>query len=110
MISDGSEEITQIRRKKKLDFGRGEEDKQLVEDEHVIPTEVIKTKDDFLIKNYEVDFQDEDPDVKMSGGLRGIQALRVQRDYIQDVDTEQGKNPFHRYEGVPSSRVSQAVK
>jgi len=96
-VSDGSEEYSQVKRKKRLDYGKGE-DKPTYE-EFVVPAEVIKTKDDMIIKNYEVEYEEEDPDVKMSGGLRGIQALKVQRDYIPDVDLNEGQNPFHRYEG-----------
>jgi hypothetical protein len=71
LIADGSEEISQIRKKKKLDFGKGED--QLEEgEEQIVPTEVIKYQDDMIIKNYEVDYTEEDPEVKMSGGLRGI--------------------------------------
>ena len=79
LISEGLEKITHIKRKKKLDFGKVE---AAAEEHPVIPAEVIKTNDEMIIKNYEVDFEDEEPDVKMSGGLRGIQALKVQRDYI----------------------------
>ena len=39
-----------------------------------------------LIKNYEVDFEEEGPDLRMLGGIRGIKALKVQRDYLADVD------------------------
>lgn len=55
------------------------------------------------IKNFEVNFEEDAPDVRMIGGIRGIKALRVQRDYIPDVEVnrqkmEEQKNPFHRYE------------
>ena len=39
-----------------------------------------------MIKNFEVDFEEEDPDIRMLGGIRGIKALRVQRDYMKDVE------------------------
>ena len=44
-----------------------------------MPAEVIKTKDDIIIKNFEVDYEEEEPDIRMIGGIRGIKALRVQR-------------------------------
>ena len=54
-----------------------------------------------MIKNYEVDFEDEDPDLRMLGGIRGIKALRVQRDYMPDVEQKEPpstKNMFAKYE------------
>lgn len=57
-----------------------------------------------IIKNFEVDYEEEDPDVKMSGGLRGIQALRVQREYIPDIDYNEGVNRFHKYESAPAEK------
>ena len=50
---------------------------------------MIKTKDDMVIKNFEVDYEEEAPDVRMLGGIRGIRALRVQREYIPDVEINQ---------------------
>ena len=41
---------------------------------------------DILIKNFEVDFEEEAPEIRMIGGIRGIKALRVQREYIPDVE------------------------
>ena len=41
-----------------------------------------------IINNYEVDFEEEGPDLRMLGGVRGIRALRVQRDYMKDVDSQ----------------------
>ena len=57
-----------------------------------------------LIKNYEVDFEEDAPDVRMIGGIRGIKALRVQREYIPDVEIiKMAANPFHKYEEGLSS-------
>ena len=41
---------------------------------------------DVIIKNYDVDFEEEEPELKLMGGIRGIRALRVQRDYLKDID------------------------
>jgi hypothetical protein len=30
-----------------------------------------------LIKNYEVDFEEDAPDLKMLGGIRGIKAIKI---------------------------------
>ena len=38
---------------------------------------MIKTGDDLIIKNYDVDYEDENPDLRMLGGIRGIKALKV---------------------------------
>ena len=94
-MADGNEEIELIKKKKELDFGFGPKNNQ-----NVVPAEIIKTKDDLVIKNFEVDFEEEAPDVRMIGGIRGIKALRVHREYIPDVEVDHQKmeNPFHRYD------------
>ena len=59
-----------------------------------------------MIKNYEVDFEEEDPDIRMLGGIRGIKALRVQRDYMKDVEQKTEaptKNMFAKYEEIKKS-------
>ena len=43
--------------------------------------EVIHVEDGSLIQNYEVDFQEEE-ELVMAGGVKGLRALRVQRDLI----------------------------
>jgi len=37
-----------------------------------------------MIKNFEVDFQEEE-ELTYAGGIKGIRALRVQRDLIYDT-------------------------
>jgi hypothetical protein len=32
-----------------------------------------------------VDFEEDAPDLRMIGGIRGIKALRVQREYLKDA-------------------------
>ena len=39
-----------------------------------------------VINNYDVDFEEEGPDLRMLGGIRGIRALKIQREYLQDID------------------------
>ena len=39
-----------------------------------------------VIKNYDVDYEEEQPDLKLLGGVKGIRALRIQREYLKDVD------------------------
>lgn len=54
-----------------------------------------------IIKNYDVDYEEEEPEIRMLGGIRGIKALRVQRDYMPDVDQpkpEDTANMFAKYE------------
>ena len=46
------------------------------------PREVITTEEGALIQNFEVDFGPQE-ELVMAGGLRGIKALRVQREAIQ---------------------------
>jgi len=35
------------------------------------------TGDDMIIKNYDVDYEEENPDLRMLGGIRGIKAIKV---------------------------------
>ena len=51
---------------------------------------MIKTQDVFVIKNYDVDYEEENPDIRMLGGIRGIRALKVQRDYMPDIEENNG--------------------
>jgi len=32
---------------------------------------------DLVIRNFDVDYEEEEPDLRMLGGIRGIRALRV---------------------------------
>lgn len=53
------------------------------DEEVIVPREVVKTGDsDVVIQNFDVDYEEEQPDLKLMGGIRGIRALRVQRDYM----------------------------
>ena len=53
------------------------------------PAEVIRAKNEDLVsRNFDVDFGEEDPDLRMLGGIRGIRALRVQREYMPDKEVE----------------------
>lgn len=62
----------------------------------------MQTNDDMVINNFEVDYEEEAPDLRMQGGIRGIKALRVQRDYLPDVDAGAQQAPsgnmFAKYE------------
>ena len=103
IITDGNEEVYQIKRKKQLDFGDSKKgDKGKKKNEPEAPAEMIKAGDDLVIKNYDVDYEEENPDIRMLGGIRGIRALRVQRDYMPDIDAQTGTaqdgNMFSKYE------------
>lgn len=95
----GSEEVQQIKRKKKLDFGDNKS-----EGKEEVPAEIIHVAaDQMVINNYDVDFEEEGPDLRMLGGIRGIRALKVQRDYLKDVEPDEKPkdepthNRFARY-------------
>ena len=66
---------------------------------------MIKTGEEMIIKNFDVDYEEENPDLRMLGGIRGIKALKVQRQYMPDVDlqkeAEKGSNRFAKYEKKP---------
>ena len=88
IISNGDEQINEIRIKKELTFDFDKPKKDESFNKANVPQEQIRALDDILIKNFEVDFEEEAPDVRMIGGIRGIKALRVQREYIPDVEKE----------------------
>ena len=80
IISDDSNvEVIEIKKKKKLFYGHGNLDKESEnEEEEVIPREVVKTGDaDVVIQNFDVDYEEDEPDLKLMGGIRGIRALKV---------------------------------
>ena len=96
VTEEGQEEVHTIKRKKKLDFGDKKSDGK-----EEAPQEVISTAD-VTIKNYDVDFEEEGPDLRLLGGIRGIRALKVQREYLKDVEPDQPveeptHNRFARY-------------
>ena len=77
VINDGDEDIQQIKRKKQLVYGYGDKPKNIAQE---APAEVIRARgEDLVIRNFDVDYEEEDPDLRMLGGIRGIRALRVQR-------------------------------
>lgn len=69
-----------------------------------MPNEIIYLPDDTLIRNFEVDFKEEE-ELTYAGGIKGIRALRVQRDLINEtimkepVQHEFG-NKFSAYERI----------
>ena len=83
ITNEGVEEIRTIKKKKVLKY-EGCDDKKQKEKEEV-PQELI-TAGDIVIKNFDVDFDEAEPELKLLGGIRGIRALRVQREYLQDTD------------------------
>ena len=70
-----------------LNYGDANEELKKDPKDDVAPQEIIKiNNDEMVINNYEVDFEEEAPDLRLLGGVRGIRALRVQRDYMKDVE------------------------
>ncbi len=60
-----------------MNFGEKEKDKRN-DGKDEAPAEVIKTADEnCMIKNFDVDFEEAGPDLRMLGGIRGIRALKV---------------------------------
>ena len=66
-----------------------------------------------MIKNFDVDFEEEQPDLRMLGGIRGIKALRVQRDYLREAtkvkQPEPSANRFERYEKIKQGVVQNII-
>ena len=77
IVSDGKEQVVEIKKKKELQFDFDKEQPKSINQRANVPHEEIRAVDDILIKNFEVDFEEEAPDVRMIGGIRGIKALRV---------------------------------
>ena len=79
-----------------------------------MPREVIQINEGFQIQNYEVDFGPEE-ELVMAGGIRGIRALRVQRDAIQEQiavpanDADDGADRFRTYGGKVAGSGTQAA-
>jgi hypothetical protein len=48
-----------------------------------VPNELIQMPDELQIRNFEVDFTAEQ-EIRYASGVRGIKALRMQRDLIND--------------------------
>ena len=48
-----------------------------------------------VINNYDVDFEEEGPELRMLAGIRGIRALKVQREYLKDDDGAKMIQPTH---------------
>ena len=59
-------------------LAKEKEEQELVETAN---REIIHVEDGSLIQNYEVDFPEEE-ELVMAGGVKGLRALRVQRDLI----------------------------
>eukprot|EP00347_Sterkiella_histriomuscorum_P023793 403333368 len=98
--STGAEEIKKIKKqkaKKDQQVDESQKDKEL----H-LPSEQVRASDGALIINYEVAIEEEEDKVVYSGGVRGIRALRQQRDQlnhqIEDDLEEQQRNKFMKYE------------
>ena len=95
VIATGQEETEKIRPDKKkvplpknklLDEGSSEnesddEDKVLKPDK---PHEKTRLQDGALITNFEVQFEEEPEEIVYAGGIKGIRALRRQRDVFTD--------------------------
>lgn len=104
----------QVRPKKKVAISQRDKEALMAmqkaegEKEHteLAPREVIQTEEGSLIQNYEVDFGPEE-EIMMAGGIRGIRALRVQRQAIEeqiavkegDLEAKAGLDRFAKYGG-----------
>ena len=84
IVASGEEHVEQLRQKKKIAISKKEQKALAKEEEEKEflkskPREVVHTNDGVYIHNYEVDFQDEQ-EIMMAGGIKGLRALRLQRD------------------------------
>jgi hypothetical protein len=65
-----------------------------------MPSEQTRAQDGALIINYEVPIEEDEDKVSYSGGIKGIRALRKQRDVINDQVQQdlQYNSKFSKYE------------
>lgn len=88
--SDGTEEITKVgivKKNKASNKWKSSNDSKDVVTEK--PRETFRAQDGALITNYEVGYADEpeeDDKLNYAGGIKGIRALRRQRDNLPDVE------------------------
>lgn len=94
----GTEHITKINTKKKTPFKHGKHQDEHDDDEEEKPQEQTQAKDGALITNFEVDVEE---DTMYSGGIKGIRALKQQREFYTDEEIrqdEEKKYQYHKYE------------
>lgn len=89
IVSDGTDAVQQLKPKQKIALNAKE--KKAIEEaeqtKHFLtdaPQEVVTTQEGALIQNFEVDFGEE-KEVRMIGGVRGLKALKQQRDELEKV-------------------------
>ena len=75
----GSEEVKKVKKKEAEQYKAHLSSEQKANQQLIRPNEQIKTQDGALIINYEVPTEE---DVVYAGGVRGIRALRQQRDQL----------------------------
>ncbi len=71
---------------KKQKKNKEESDDEDESEEEDKPHEKIKLMDGAVIINYEVAIEEEPEEIVMAGGIKGIRALRKQRDVFEDHD------------------------
>ena len=96
-----------VRPKKKIVISKRDQESVQTQEEgltkehtETVPREVIQTSEGTLIQNFEVDFGPEE-ELVMAAGIRGIRALRVQRDAIEQqlsVPETTNENPVDRFQ------------
>ena len=83
----------------KQDEANLEKDKMDKEFVDTANKEIIHVEDGSLIQNFEVEFEEEE-ELVMAGGIKGLRALRVQRDLIQkQIATEEVEEPSEMVAG-----------
>jgi hypothetical protein len=94
----GEESIEEIRIKKKILLSKQDQQKEEEIDAErtyieSVPNEVIKMEGDCLIRNFEVEFVNEE-EICYAGGVKGIKALRMQRDLIHETHETEKTDPY----------------
>ena len=82
--------MEEIKIKKKILLSKVDQEKADAQDAEktyieAVANEVIKIKnDEMVVRNFEVEFADEE-EIRYAGGIKGIKALRMQRELIHET-------------------------
>ena len=83
IVSEGHDQVEQHKPKQKIALNNKERTEQELKEQNKnflvdAPQEVVTTQEGTLIQNFEVDFVEE-KEIRMIGGVKGLQALKQQR-------------------------------
>lgn len=107
----GEESIEEIRIKKKILQSKQDQQKEEEQDAErtyieSVPNEVIKMEGDCLIRNFEVEFSEEQ-EICYASGVKGIKALRMQRELINETHATGQEDPYSTGDGNKFAEIEE---